>query len=223
MKKLFLLLVFLLVSNIAFADKQEWIDKKHDFSQDRIIYLSYEVKDDIKNGIAEKESLEIFKNIMNERFNKKLSVKGYKVLTLDEIINDKNMLSKEELQKEIISNNVDLVVAVKLDCYEIGSIYKEGYTYSVPVTRYEYVYTPNGTISVPVTENQVHSVRGGMRPSVMVKVRFDLLDTNTNEVVWARIDNRRKTNEDEFDNTKPKDVFGRIIKSFCSDAQKRFR
>ena len=50
MKKLFLLLVFLLVSNIAFADKQEWIDKKHDFSQDRIIYLSYEVKDDIKNG-----------------------------------------------------------------------------------------------------------------------------------------------------------------------------
>ena len=71
MKKLFLLLVFLLVSNIAFADKQEWIDKKHDFSQDRIIYLSYEVKDDIKNGIAEKESLEIFKNIMNERFNKR--------------------------------------------------------------------------------------------------------------------------------------------------------
>lgn len=32
-----------------------------------------------------------------------------------------------------------------------------------------------------------------------------------------------KINEDEFDTTKPKDVFGRIIKSFCSDAQKRFK
>ena len=57
MKKLFLLLVFLLVSNIAFADKQEWIDKKHDFSQDRIIYLSYEVKDDIKNVCKDVESI----------------------------------------------------------------------------------------------------------------------------------------------------------------------
>ena len=57
MKKLFLLLVFLLVSNIAFADKQEWIDKKHDFSQDRIIYLSYEVKDDIKKWYRRKREL----------------------------------------------------------------------------------------------------------------------------------------------------------------------
>ena len=223
MKKMFYLLILLFITNIAFAEKQEWIDKKHEFSQDRTIYVSYEVKDELKNGITEKESQEIFDKIMDEKFNKILSDKGYNVLTLIDINKDKILLSKAEIEKELIANKVDLVVDVKLQSYEVVSTYKEGYTYTIPVTRYEYVYTPSGTISVPVTDNQVYSVKGGMFPTVMVMVRFDLLDKNTNEIVWSRIDNRRKINEDEFDTSKPKDVFGRIIKSFCSDAQKRFK
>lgn len=223
MKKLFLLLIFLFVTNIAFADKQEWVDKKHNFSKDRTIYVSYTIKDEPKNGINEKESQEIFDKIMDEKFNKILFDKGYKVLTFEDINKEKNIFSKEEIDKELIANNVDLVVDVKLDSYGVGEKYKEGFTYSVPMTSYQYVYTPNGAVNVPVTENRVYSVPGGMFPAVMVKVRFDLMDTNTNEVVWARIDNRTKINEDEFDTTKPKDVFGRIIKSFCSDAQKRFK
>lgn len=223
MKKLLLLVIFLFVANIAFADKQEWVDKKHDFSKDRTIYVSYEVKDELKNGINEKESQEIFEKIMDEKFNKILSDKGYKVLTLDDISKDKNVSSKEEIDKELLANNVDLVVDVKLDCYGMGEKYKEGFTYSVPMTSHKYVYTPNGAVNVPVTENRVYNFPGGMFPAVMVKVRFDLTNTNTNEVVWARIDNRTKINEDELDTTKPKDVFGRIIKSFCSDAQKKFK
>lgn len=54
-----------------------------------------------------------------------------------------------------------------------------------------------------------------------VNVRFDIIDTVTDKVVWSRIDNRSRQNEDEFDNTKPRDVFNRILKDFKNDFQKR--
>ena len=58
---------------------------------------------------------------------------------------------------------------------------------------------------------------------MFVNVRFDVYNAKNGEAVWSRIDDRSRMNRDEFDNTKPKDVFGRILKDFDNALQKKLK
>lgn len=222
LKIISIIIMLFMFSNLAFAETQEWIDKKYDFTKAKKIFLLYQVEPSLLNGITEKESLEIVEDKLFKKLDNKLKPKGYNI-----IIREKFELNTDENNLEVTSNdkslkdNIDLMVKIELLDYRVGSSYKEGYSYSVPITTYETVYTPNGAVTVPVTKNQIHNVQGGYFPTVFVKVRFDLIDVNNNEIIWSRIDNRSRTNSDEFDNSKTKDVFSRIIKSFSNDLLKK--
>jgi len=217
-----MIIMLFMVSNLAFAETQEWIDKKYDFTKAKKIFLTYQVEPSLLNGITEKESSEIIEDKLFKKLDNKLKPKGYNIITDEE-----SNLNTDKGNSETISNekslkeNMDLIVKIELQDYRVGSSYKEGYSYSVPITTYETAYTPNGTVTVPVTKNQIYNVPGGYFPTVFVKVRFDLIDVNTNEIIWSRIDSRSRTNSDEFDNSKTKDVFSRIIKSFSNDLLKK--
>ena len=108
--------------------------------------------------------------------------------------------------------------------YDTGAEYCEGYIYTTPSTNTSTVWLPNGQTATVMTNGQaVHNVPGGNFPAVYVAVRVDVIDPQSGNVVWMRIDDRAKVNRTVFDNTKPKDVYKRILGSFIEDFEKTLK
>lgn len=214
-KSIFAFLFIFMFYGTAFAEKEEWIDKDYNFSNAKAIDVEYCVSEDLCNGIKEKETAEIFHKNFVAMLNKKLSAMNVSVNMLDN--ND-----ERRMENNInAGDNADLIIKVKLLNYTVGASYSEGYSYTTVVPRTSTVYTPSGPVVTTTTETKIHNKKGRDVPTVYVNVRFDIIDTVTDKVVWSRIDNRSRQNEDEFDNTKPRDVFNRILKDFKNDFQKR--
>lgn len=214
-KSIFAFLFIFMFYGTAFAEKEEWIDKDYNFSYAKAIDVEYCVSENLCNGIKEKETTEIFQEKFVVMLNKKLSPMGVYVNMLD---NNDEMRIENNINAEY---NTNLIIKVKLVNYTVGSSYSEGYSYTTVIPKTSTVYTPSGPVVTATTETKIHNKRGRDVPTVYVNVRFDVVDTATDKVVWSRIDNRSRQNEDEFDNTKPRDVFNRILKDFKNDFQKR--
>ena len=89
MKRILLFVIMLMMITVsAFADKQEWIDKNYDFGKAKRILVSFSVPDELKNGITEKETEEIFFEVLQDKVTDKLAPLGYKVKTLTDVNDD---------------------------------------------------------------------------------------------------------------------------------------
>ena len=206
MKKYILIcLMLLFICNTAFAEKEEWIDENYDFSVVKSVNVEYQINEDLCNGIREKESIKIFEEDFINPLKENCSKENIEI---------RNNLNNTTLE------NVDLMVKVYLDNYVVGESYSPGYSYTTVVPTTTTVYTGNGIATVTTNNTQVHSIAGGYVDTAFVTVRFDVIDVKTGVTVWSRIDDRNKKG-DELTRPRPKKVFGRILKSFNRDFQKK--
>lgn len=224
MKNLLVILsMLLLYCSACFAEKQEWVAENYNFENVKAVYLDFNFNLELKNGIVEKESQKIFKEKFALDIAKKLKNKDIAVNTKDTIVDTlkiSNDLNEENLRNFIKSNH-NLIVCIDVQDYRMGSSYVESKSYSYSMPKTSWVYGPNGSAVVTTNETQTVNVPGGNRPTVFVRVRFDVIDPKLSEPIWSRIDDRSRVNEDEFDTSKPKDVYGRILKDFKNDFVKK--
>lgn len=233
MKKILaLVMLLMLITTSAFADKQEWIDKNYDFSKAKRILVYYIVPDELKNGITEKETEEIFLKTLQDKVTDKLGPFGYKIKNLEKANNEINLLygvnfleqlkndpfKANEIFQKYLQENIDLTFEVRLMTYSTGSRYKEGYYRTVP--KIESHYVSNGMfggqiVTTNTTEQQY--VPSQNVPMTYTTVKFMIDDVATKENVWTRIDEREREGDELFGNSKPKEVFERILKSGFGD------
>ena len=232
MKRILLFVIMLMMITVsAFADKQEWIDKNYDFGQAKRILVSFSVPDELKNGITEKETEEIFFDVLQDKVTNKLVPFGYKVKTLADVDDDiqllygvnfteqikNNTIEAEKIFEKYINENVDLVVGVKLLTYSTGSRYKEGYYRTVTKSEPQYVGDLYGGRFVNTSRTEQQYIPGKNVPMTYTSVKFMIDDVDTKENVWTRIDEREREGDELFGNSKPKEVFERILKSGFGD------
>ena len=180
----------------AFADKQEWIDKDYDFGKAKNILIMFYVPDELKNGITEKETQELFDEAVQKKLVEKLSDYGYNFKTIDDATNEIQTLYKiniiestkkdspesKDIFNKYIKENIDLVFNVNLMDYSTGMRYKEGYSYSVPKTESHYVSNGmfGGQIVTTHTTEQHYVEPKNVKVSY-VSVKFIIDDVKTVE------------------------------------------
>ena len=230
MRKLFAITAILLLalSSVCFAEKQEWVDKNYDFSKVKAVLLwDMFVDKSLENGINEKEIIEIVREKTNIKY-----VKGVTPPVVMEAIKRDYGIDLEALkatnQDQVLTtffkylpNYVDLEISVKVFSYGYGSHYREGYSYNTTSYKTSYTTGMGGrmeTIQTPVVET--HHVPGGNAKVTYCGVRWDIMEINKRNAVWSRIDDRARET-DEIENTKPKDMLERIIRSFYDDFNKK--
>lgn len=224
MKNLLVILsMLLLYCSTCFAEKQEWIDEDYNFKSVNAVYLDYNFNPELQNGIVEKEAKKIFKEKFVLDIEKKLKNKDVSVNTkesVESLLKNNDGLIDENIKKFVTSNH-NLIICIDIQDYRMGSSYVESKSYSYTMPKTSWIYGPNGSAVVTTNETQTVNVPGGNRPTVFVRVRFDVIDPKLSEPIWSRIDDRSRVNEDEFDTSKPKDVYGRILKDFKNDFVKK--
>ena len=206
MKRILLLVIALMMITVsAFADKQEWIDKDYDFGKAKNILIMFYVPDELKNGITEKETQELFDEAVQKKLVEKLSDYGYNFKTIDDATNEIQTLYKiniiestkkdspesKDIFNKYIKENIDLVFNVNLMDYSTGMRYKEGYSYSVPKTESHYVSNGmfGGQIVTTHTTEQHYVEPKNVKVSY-VSVKFIIDDVKTVTNVWTRIGER---------------------------------
>lgn len=221
---IFVMLIFFLMSQaqIASAEKQEWVDKKFNFTQVKKVYIFNPLLDQkLMNGINEHEILAIF--------NKKAQLpKHIEVVTFEKVVEnikfdtgidvlklyEKNPQEGLKLFDEGTRLYSDLIIRSHIFEYSVGREYQEGYTFNTTEYKTAYVNSTSGyaTVSMPVSVQ--HTVPGGNIPVAYASVRWEVTDTKTGKSILVRLDDRAKGNPTILDNTKPKDLYGRISGSF---------
>ena len=234
MKRILLLVIALTMITVsAFADKQEWIDKDYDFGKAKNILIMFYVPDELKNGITEKETQELFDEAVQKKLVEKLSDYGYNFKTIDDATNEIQTLYKiniiestkkdspesKDIFNKYIKENIDLVFNVNLMDYSTGMRYKEGYSYSVPKTESHYVSNGmfGGQIVTTHTTEQHYVEPKNVKVSY-VSVKFIIDDVKTVTNVWTRIGER-----DREGSNKHKDNFENIINSCFNDYVKKVK
>lgn len=227
MKKFALILLFLLCfPTTVFAEKQEWIDKNYDFSKVKSIVINFVIPEQLKNGIIEHEATEIFQEQFSKKLVPKLTKQNVKVLMFESVFQEIkatqniDILSMYETDAEkartfiaeYIPKNFDAILSVTLQHYSMGTQYVDGYTYSVPTAQTYY----NETNIVTVSGTQQQYVSGGNKPTAYAIVKYEITDIPSTKNVWTRIDDRARVNKDAFENSKPKDLYERSLKSYFS-------
>ncbi len=241
MKKLFLLLMFLLMfTTTANAKTEEWIDKNYDFTKLKTIVVNLRVPNELCNGIREHEIADTFYLTLKEELHDKLPETKYRLISwarlmenfskennidLNNIPNDTNV--KQELAKKMVEygrNHSDVLLVGQVWVYDLGTSYYEGYYYTLPSQIYSTVTTNIGVNATVRTDGQaLHYKQGGNYPTAYCFVRWDITDAKTDKQVWSRLDERARTNMDALQNTKPKDLLRRICKSMSEDILKQLK
>lgn len=229
MKRILLFVIVLMVITVsAFADKQEWIDKNYDFGKAKNILIMFYVPDELKNGITEKETQELFDEAVQRKLVNKLGSYGYNFKTIADATNDIQSLyginiskfsKNDDIFSKYIKENIDLVFNVNLMDYSTGMRYKEGYSYTVPKTESHYVSNGlyGGQIVTTHTTEQHYVEPKNVKVSY-VSVKFIIDDVTTATNVWTRIGER-----DREGSNKHKDNFENIINSCFNDYVKKVK
>ena len=111
MKRILLFVIMLMMITVsAFADKQEWIDKNYDFGKAKNILIMFYVPDELKNGITEKETQELFDEAVQRKLVNKLGSYGYNFKTIADATNDIQSLYGINISK--FSKNDDILVNI---------------------------------------------------------------------------------------------------------------
>lgn len=217
-----LISVFFSLTSIVSAEKQEWVDKNYNFTKVKSVYIfNPALEQKLVNGINEHEILEIF--------SKKAKLpENIKVITFEKVVEnikfdtgidvlklyDKNPQEGLRVFNEGISRYADLVIGSRVFEYSVGREYREGFTFNTTEYQTAYVNGTSGSAAVNMPVNVQHNVPGGNIPVAYASVRWEVTDTKTGKSVVVRLDDRAKGNPTVFDNTKPKDLYGRISGSF---------
>jgi len=221
------LFLLLFLTSTAFAEKQEWYDKNYDFTKVKRIIVNFVIPEQLKNGVVEHETTELFKEQFSKRLVPKLSKQNIKIVMFEDVFQeikssqniDLFALYETDADKartfiaEYIPKNFDVVFNVTLQHYSMGTEYVDGYTYTTPTSQSYY----DGTKFVTVSGTQQHYVSGGNKPTAYAIVKYEITDIPTTKNVWTRIDDRTRVNKDIFENSKPKDLYQRSLKSYFSD------
>jgi len=224
MKKIFTLVCMLmLLATSCFAEQEERIDNNFDFSQAKKILVISSVNGNTKNGITEFKIDDIFNKTFESKFVKQMNSKGFEIEHQTSIINDGevqstndlNLLKSSDDQKlQEWKSKYDVVIFARLANFESQVGWVDGYTYTVPELHYYHYYDRNGNPQVGTfyTHRTEYSPGHNVKYSVE-KVRFDVYDLKTDNVVWSRIDARAKV-------SKQGHLYERILKSFFGDYKK---
>lgn len=220
-KLLFLLFVLVLMSQTAFAEKQEWIDKNYDFKQvKRVLIYNPTVSQKLRNGITEKEIAEIFTD------KSKLSnVKIIRIADMVQLIKINDGIDLVSLHNEnpqeaantlirLTPKYADLVITSTVLEYGTGTQYREGYVYTTTEYQNTYVTSYGGSAVVQSPTTKINSVPGGNVPTAYAAIRWDAYNAKTNQAVLSMTEDRIRANSTVFDNTKPKDIYGRMVGAF---------
>ena len=142
MKKILLILACLMFFvNSSYAQKSDWIDPTYDFTKVKRICIDFDVKPELRDGIKEKESQEIFYETIKETFVDVMPKPKYQV---DSIFSAQDKLSisgktsKEELESlssdertnllnEYLETNYDVIVKCSVLQYDNGKKYRGGF------------------------------------------------------------------------------------------------
>ncbi len=237
MKKIILTLLLLCLSLPTHAEKSEWFDSTYDFTKVKSVAFCV-MSNNSMSDFATDEIVDIFykqiKSGIYDQLKGKCKIISYSKLK-EEFSRNSNMTESElrnlaqtnprkvdELFQEYIKNNYDLLVTGIPITYNMGTQYREGYIYTMPSINTSWITLPNGQMATVTSNGQtVHTRPGGNFPTVYVCFRFNIADVKSMEseekIVWARLDDRARVNEDILQNSKPKDVFKRIMRSFAQD------
>jgi hypothetical protein len=237
MKKILLTLLLLCIALPTYAQKQEWFDSTYDFTKAKSIAFCVYI-DNRMPELTAKEIVDIYYESIKTGIYDKLN-KSHKIVSLQKLKKDFQAthnkteeelieLAKSDPEKvdkmyfDYVNNNYDLYVVATPIIYDMGTQYREGYTYTLPSINQSLITFPNGQIATVTSNGQtVHTMPGGNFPTVYVSFRFDIIDAKTlgsnEKTVWARLDDRARVNQDILQNSRPKDVFKRMMGSFADD------
>ena len=218
--RIFVLFLVLCYSLPANAETQEWKDKNYTFSSQKRIYVVYSTPNNI-NEISEHEISDMMYDKLMP-MAKSLNQLGYSVFNQADIVEnlkrEKNIDLPElyktnptecnNLVKDYIHKNSDIILSIDVLYYNTGTEYQEGH-YNFITDNYAGTVTP-------------YYVQGGNVPVAYACVQFNVQDTKTGKNVWIRKDDRGRANRDILSHTKPKDLLRRILKRYFSDAHKVF-
>lgn len=219
MKKVFILIcMFMILATNCFANKQEYIDKKYDFTQPKKILVVSSMNENIKNGIIEYRINEIFTKTFTSKFIKPLKSNGFEIShEVGDFLNGKDMVYKLTSEPKLAEwkSTYDIIIFNQLTEFTTKTGWVDGYTYTVPETHYYSSFDINGNIhSGTVTTQSTKYVPGYNAEFAVEKVRFDIYDLKTDKIVWSRIDSREK-------DSKQGNLYERILKSFFGDYKDR--
>ena len=248
-KVLYFLLCLLIMVNPAYAEKSEWIDPGYDFTKTKSICIDYVASPEIADGIRDKESQELFFKKAKADIADKLSKQKYKVDTIykakENFITSERIDSKESakditqeqlplfekyvqeqlpLFEKYVQNNYDLLIKCIVSQYDSGKKYVEAHTYKTMVPVATTVLDATGQMqTIIIQQQQEFNIPAGNYPAAFVQVRFDVIDTKTNQKVWALDDKRDKIDDTGISGIKPDGLFTQVIAEFAENLRKNLR
>lgn len=237
-KVLYYLLCLLIMVNPAYAEKSEWIDPGYDFTKTKSICIDYVASPEIADGIRDKESQELFFKKSKADIADKLSKQKYKVDTIYKAIEnyltsegtDSKESAKDITQEQLplfekyVQNNYDLLIRCIVSQYDTGKKYVEAHTYKTMVPVTTTVLDATGQMqTIIIQQQQEFNIPAGNYPAAFVQVRFDVIDTKTNQKVWALDDKRDKIDDTGISGIKPDGLFTQVIAEFAENLRKNLR
>ena len=237
-KVLYFLLCLLIMVNPAYAEKSEWIDPGYDFTKTKSICIDYVASPEIADGIRDKESQELFFKKAKADIADKLSKQKYKVDTIykakENYLTSEGTDSKESakditqeqlpLFEKYVQNNYDLLIRCIVSQYDTGKKYVEAHTYKTMVPVATTVLDATGQMqTIIIQQQQEFNIPAGNYPAAFVKAQFDVIDTKTNQKVWALDDKRDKIDDTGISDIKPNGLFTQVIAEFAENLRKNLR
>ena len=237
-KVLYYLLCLLIMVNPAYAEKSEWIDPGYDFTKTKSICIDYVASPEIADGIRDKESQELFFKKAKADIADKLSKQKYKVDTIykakENYLTSEGTDSKESakditqeqlpLFEKYVQNNYDLLIRCIVSQYDTGKKYVEAHTYKTMVPVATTVLDATGQMqTIIIQQQQEFNIPAGNYPAAFVKAQFDVIDTKTNQKVWALDDKRDKIDDTGISDIKPNGLFTQVIAEFAENLRKNLR
>jgi len=237
-KVLYFLLCLLIMVNPAYAEKSEWIDPGYDFTKAKSICIDYVASPEIADGIRDKESQDLFFEKAKADIADKLSKQKYKVDTIykakENYLTSEGTDSKESakditqeqlpLFEKYVQNNYDLLIRCIVSQYDTGKKYVEAHTYKTMVPVATTVLDATGQMqTIIIQQQQEFNIPAGNYPAAFVQVRFDVIDTKTNQKVWALDDKRDKIDDTGISGIKPNGLFTQVIAEFAENLRKNLR
>ncbi|MBP3265053.1 MAG: hypothetical protein J6L94_06950 [Acidaminococcaceae bacterium] len=237
-KVLYFLFCLLIMVNPAYAEKSEWIDPSYDFTKTKSICINYVASPEIADGIRDKESQELFFKKAKADIADKLSKQKYKVDTIykakenfitnertDSIESAKDITQEQlPLFEKYVQNNYDLLIKCTVSQYDTGKKYMEAHTYKTMVPVATTVLDATGQMqTIIIQQQQEFNIPAGNYPAAFVQVRFDAIDTKTNQKVWSLEDKRDMIDETGISDIKPNGLFTQVIAEFAENLRKNLK
>ena len=237
-KVLYFLLCLLIMVNPAYAEKSEWIDPGYDFTKTKSICIDYVASPEIADDIRDKESQELFFKKAKADIADKLSKQKYKVDTIykakENYLTSEGTDSKESakditqeqlpLFEKYVQNNYDLLIRCIVSQYDTGKKYVEAHTYKTMVPVATTVLDATGQMqTIIIQQQQEFNIPAGNYPAAFVKAQFDVIDTKTNQKVWALDDKRDKIDDTGISDIKPDGLFTQVIAEFAENLRKNLK